>query len=93
MEFAMTRTAIRHTLSALAVALLSASAASPASAQSDSQINNMMNNNLLMLAAQTMTEGESTEGLAAKKGSPEPSVNRQFTRMIVKKLDKVRRAR
>lgn len=85
----MTRTVLRHTLSAFAAAaLVSAFASSPA--LSDSQINNMMNNNLQMLAAQTKTEVESTEGLAAKKGSPEPSVNRQFTRMIVKKLDKVR---
>jgi hypothetical protein len=64
----MTRTAIRNTLSALAAAaLISAFAASPASAQSGSQINNMMNNNLQMPPAQSKAKGESTEGLTTKQ--------------------------
>jgi hypothetical protein len=51
MEVAMTRTAIRHTLSVLAaLALVSAFAANSASSQFDSQINDMMNNNIQMPA-------------------------------------------
>ena len=83
----MTRTAIRHTIFALA---LTAFTSLTAHAQFDSQINTMMNNNLQMLPAQSKAKSESAEGLTLRQGSPEP---RQFARMIVKKLDKVRKAR
>jgi hypothetical protein len=84
-ELAMTRTAIRHTLSALAaLALLSAFAISPASAQYLDATTNRFNENKAANAP------ENPKGLATKKVPQEPSMKRQFTRMIVKKLDKVR---
>jgi hypothetical protein len=94
----MTRAFFPHPLSALAaLALVSALASSPpASAQMDSQINTMMNNNLMFNRGKPAPNGLTTQkpsaqpkGLSAQK----PTTNRQFTRMIVKKLDGVRKAR
>jgi hypothetical protein len=87
MEVAMTRTAICHTLSAIAaVALVFAAAGGPASAQARDESD--YNGELAIL----LLSGASPKGLTAN-GAPEPSTNRQFNRLIVKKLDGVRRAR
>lgn len=82
----MTRIVLRHTLSALAAAaLISALTGGPASAHKAWHCSNFR----LELSG-LPNQPETPTGVATKKSPPEPSVNRQFTRMIVKKLDKVR---
>jgi hypothetical protein len=59
----------------------------PASAQANDE--NDYNGELAILL---LSRPSLPKGLTAN-GSPKPSTNRQFNRMIVKKLDKVRKAR
>jgi hypothetical protein len=83
----MTRPAIRNTLLVLAApALVAALANSPASAHKAWHCANFR-----MEIGGLPSQPETPTGVAVKKGPQEPSTNRQFTRMIVKKLDKVRR--
>jgi hypothetical protein len=88
MEVAMTCTALGATkgamLSVVAVLLASSLMSAPASAQATYEKDYKGELAILLLS------GPSPKGLTAN-GAPEPSKNRQFTRMIVKKLDKVRR--
>lgn len=81
----MTRTAIRYLLSALAtVALILAFANAPASAQANDEKDYNGELAILLLSGPSFPKG------LTANGSPEPSKNRQFNRMIVKKLDKAR---
>jgi hypothetical protein len=84
MEDAMARTFLRATKAAMlsGVVLAASSLVSlPASAQATDEKDYMGELAILLLTP----KGPTTNG------APEPSTHRQFTRMIVKKLNKVRR--
>jgi hypothetical protein len=86
----MTRTVLKSTKRAvLSVAVLVASSlmSLPASAQATDEKDYNGELAILLLGGTSFPKGLATNG------SPEPSTNRQFNRMIVKKLDKVRKAR
>jgi hypothetical protein len=90
MEVAMTRTVLRPAkLAMLSIAVLVALSlmSPPASAQAADEKDYNGELAILLLGGPSFPKG------LTANGSPEPSTSRQFSRMIVKKLDKVRKAR
>jgi len=89
----MTRTFLRATKSAmLSVGVLLALSLTslPASAQADYDKPELISGSLAVLLLSGLSFPKGPKGLTTN-GSPEPSTNRDSTRTIVKKLDKVRR--